>query len=179
MSFDIFLGAAVEAQVNAGANDKDIQAMISDIIGIFKNPIILYPGGWEDTLPPRMYEEITMQRFVQQMKAKGKPIEESTDAEALAYLYSAVLVAPMSHEWANIYVWLGRDLVPEGDRKGMGVPAKLTQGEQKMLDDLKRWIHRRQHAARGKVHFIHPGMKKKKKAKIGCGECPVIVEAEY
>ncbi len=176
MSFDAFLGAVVEEQVKAGASKKEIESMISDIMGIFRNPIILYPSGWMDTLPDRLRNEITMERFLQQMKAKGKPIDEATDAEALAYIYSAVLVAPMDSEWTNIYLWLGRDYgMPDPERM---TPKKLTSDEEKMLSDLKRWIYRRQQAARGKTRFIAPGMKKKK-AKMGCDEYPTIVEAVY
>lgn len=183
MSFSAYLGAVVEAEAASGTSDKHIEQMIEEIVGIFKDPVILYPGGWEDTLPPMIWEMIRIERFIQQMKAKGKKIEESTDAEALAYIYSATLIAPMSHEWTNIYLWLGRDLLPKTDAPGTMAPKALSQGETKMLEDLKRWIQRKKTAGRKSVKpypLEKPAKKKgKKQAVMGCPYEPEIIEAEY
>jgi hypothetical protein len=178
MSFNAFLGEAVAQQAKAGASDQQIQEMIEDIIGVLKDPIILYPGGWEDSLPPSIWNEITMQRFIQELRAKGKKVEEATDAEALAYIYSVSLVGPMSSEWTNIYLWLGRHMGAKGLERM--IPEKLSSDEQRMLTDLKRWIFKKRKASRGKTkaHYAHPLMKKKK-SKMGCDECPSFVEAEY
>lgn len=181
MSFEAYLGAVVETEAASGASQKQIESMIQEIIGIFKDPIILYPGGWEDTLPPTLWEMIRIERFVQQMKAKGKKIEESTDAEALAYIYSASLVAPMGSEWTNIYLWLGKDLLPKNDPPELA-PKALKPHEVKMLEDLKRWIYRKKTAGRKSIKpypFEKPAKKTRRKAAIGCPYEPEIIEAEY
>lgn len=182
VSFEAYLGAVVEAETSSGASQKQLESMIAEIIGIFKDPIILYPGGWEDTLPPTLWEMIRLERFVQQMKAKGKKIEESTDAEALAYIYSASLVAPMGSEWTNIYLWLGKDLLPKTDPPEMA-PKPLKPHEMKMLEDLKRWIYRKKTSGRKSLKpypLDKPAKKKiKKQAVMGCFYEPEIIEAEY
>lgn len=182
MSFESYLGAVVEAEAASGADQKVIEQMIQEIMGIFKDPIILYPGGWEDTLPPTVWEMIRLERFVQQMKAKGKKIEEATDAEALAYLYTTALVGPMGSEWTHIYLWLGRDLLPKGEAAQIA-PKALTSDEARMLSDLKRWIYRKKTAGRKSVKpylFEKPSKKKAKKiAALGCPYEPEIIEAEY
>lgn len=180
MSFESYLGAVAEAEVAAGTSDKHIEEMIQEIVGIFKDPVILYPGGWEDTLPPRVWDKIRMERFIQQMRAKGKKIEESTDAEALAYLYSVTLVGPIGDDWAKIYMWLGRDLLPEGVPREHFVVNELNSDQQRQLDDLKRWIQRKKVSGR-KVKTPYPlelVPKKKGRKKVAIG-CPEIIEAEY
>jgi hypothetical protein len=183
MSFEAYLGAVVEAEAASGTSQKHLELMIQEIVGIFKDPIVLYPGGWEDTLPPRVWEMIRFERFIQQMKAKGKKVEESTDAEALAYIYSAALVAPMGHEWTNIYLWLGKDLLPETDAPGTVAPKALSQNEVKMLADLKRWIQQKKTSRRKSIKpypLDKPAKKKaKKQAVMGCPYEPDIIEAEY
>jgi hypothetical protein len=182
MSFEAYLGAVVEAEAASGTNQKVLEQMIAEIMGIFKDPVILYPGGWEDTLPPMVWEMIRLERFVQQMKAKGKKIEEATDAEALAYLYTAALVAPIGSEWTHIYLWLGRDLLPKGEAEQYA-PKELTQDEARMLADFKRWIYRKKTAGRKSIKaypFEKPAKKKsRKQAVMGDLCCPEIIEAEY
>lgn len=182
MSFESYLGAVAEAETAAGASPKQLNDVIQEIISIFDDPVILYPGGWEDTLPAGVWDMIRMERFVQQMKAKGKKVEESTDAEALAYLYSVSLVGPIGDDWAKIYMWLGRDLLPEGVPRDQFVPKELSTDQQRQLDDLKRWIQRKKVSGR-KVKTPYPLGKRAKKTRrkiaIGCPYTPEIIEDEY
>lgn len=179
MSFESYLGAVAEAEASSGASQKAIEQVIQEIVGIFKDPVVLYPGGWEDSLPPALWERIRLERLIQQMKAKGKKIEEATDAEAMAYLYSVSLVGPIGDDWARIYMWLGRDLLPE---EGFA-PKSLSTDEQRQLDHLKRWIYKQKTAGRKNIkpyRFAKPSKKKTKKQPImGCPYEPEIIEAEY
>lgn len=178
MSFEHFLGAVAEAEAAQGCSQKELERVIDEIVGMFKDPVVLYPGGWEDTLPTRVWEMIHMERMMQQMKAKGKKIEESTHAEALAYLYSASVVAPIGNEWTNIYLWLGRDLLPKGAESF--APKELSREEQDYLTDLKRWIQRRKTSGR-KRHVVYPNklVKKRRKVQVGCPDGPEIIEIAY
>jgi len=61
---------------------KTADAMISDLVGTFTDPIIVYPGGWGDTLPDWLKNAITLERLEMNMRAlKGEELT-GTDAEA-------------------------------------------------------------------------------------------------
>ena len=83
------------------------ERVISDLAGVFTDPIIVFPsGGWEDTIPDWLKQAITMERLVMNMKAlKGEEMT-GTDAEACAYLMPASLAQPLDHDWAEIYLYV-------------------------------------------------------------------------
>lgn len=84
--------------------ERQLEKGISDIVGVFTDPIIVFPGGWGDTLPEWLKGAVTMERLIENMKAlKGEPMT-GTDAEACAYLYTAGLTAPMDSDWTQIYL---------------------------------------------------------------------------
>ena len=61
--------------------DRDTDGWISDLVGSLTDPIIVMPGGWGDTLPSWIREEITIERMIENMKAvKGEELM-GTDAE--------------------------------------------------------------------------------------------------
>jgi hypothetical protein len=72
--------------------------IVSDIVGIFTDPIIVFPGGWGDTLPDWIKGAITMERLEANIRASQGEEETGTDAEACAYLYTAGLTVPMDHD---------------------------------------------------------------------------------
>ncbi len=77
---------------------KTIEKGISDIVGVFTDPIIVFPGGWGDSLPDWLKTTITLERLGMNMKTlKGEEMT-GTDAEACAYLYTASLTQPMDHD---------------------------------------------------------------------------------
>ena len=41
-------------------NDRIVEKGISEIVGVFCDPIIVYPSGWEDTLPDWIKPAITL-----------------------------------------------------------------------------------------------------------------------
>ncbi|MDP2663446.1 MAG: hypothetical protein Q8R28_22250 [Dehalococcoidia bacterium] len=79
----LFLSNAAKTTPSVKRRDD---AWIEDLVGVFVDPIIVYPSGWEDTTPKRLKEAVTMQRLLQNVRlAKG--LEQpgfATDAEALA-----------------------------------------------------------------------------------------------
>ncbi|MDD4984447.1 MAG: hypothetical protein PHQ43_01460, partial [Dehalococcoidales bacterium] len=76
-------------------SNKELEKGISDIAGVFTDPIIVHPGGWGDTLPDWLKEAITLERLTENVRSlRGEPMT-GTDAEACAYLYTAGLVAPL------------------------------------------------------------------------------------
>ena len=80
--------------------------MISDLVGAITDPIIVYPGGWGDTLPDWLKTDITLERMMGDMKVLKGEEPTGTDAEACAYLYTAGLTAPMDHNWSQIYLYV-------------------------------------------------------------------------
>jgi hypothetical protein len=122
---------------------------ISDIVGVFTDPILVYPGGWGDTLPDWLKQAITMERLIENMKAlKGEPMT-GTDAEACAYLYTASLTAPMDRDWSEIYLYVAGKVYEKHRTKESGVTMPgdirvdhLSDYQMQHLNRLKDWIYR-------------------------------------
>jgi hypothetical protein len=86
--------------------EKQIEKGISDIVGALTDPIIVFPGGWGDTLPEWLKNAITLERLALNMKALKGEETTGTDTEACAYLYTASLTAPLDHDWTQIYLYI-------------------------------------------------------------------------
>ncbi len=123
--------------------NKELEKGISDIAGVFTDPIIVHPGGWGDTLPDWLKEAITLERLTENVRSlRGEPMT-GTDAEACAYLYTAGLVAPLDSDWADIYLYISTQVLRRHHRGD--VPADIATDElhsyrMGKLLDLKRWI---------------------------------------
>ncbi len=86
--------------------NTQIEKGISEMVGALTDPILVFPGGWGDTLPDWVKTQITLERLVMNMRAlKGEEMT-GTDAEACAYLYTASLTAPMDDDWTQIYLYV-------------------------------------------------------------------------
>jgi len=119
--------------------------MVSDIVGIFTDPILVFPGGWGDTLPDWIKGAITMDRLETSLRASKGEEETGTDAEACAYLYTAGLTAPMDHGWSRIYLYVATKTYAR--HKGGQVPEdirveSLDDYQMGELKRLKDWIYR-------------------------------------
>jgi hypothetical protein len=119
--------------------EKQLEKDIKRLVKAFTAPIIVYPGGWHDTIPEWMKSEVTLQRLIQLMKGEEGV---ATDVEALVYLYTATFVAPFNESWTNIYMCLTKKCMEGRGRsfpKDLGNPT-LTDHQKELLEDLKRWI---------------------------------------
>ncbi len=119
---------------------------ISDIVGVFSDPIIVFPGGWGDTLPQWLKNAVTLERLEMNMRAlKGEEMT-GTDAEACAYLYTASLTQPLDHDWGQIYLyiatktyrWWGKNEMPND----IAVDS-LRDDQMADLNRLKEWLYRK------------------------------------
>ena len=133
----------------------EMERGISELVGCLTDPIIVFPGGWGDTLPEWLKNAITMERLIMNMRALEGEEMTTTDAEACAYLYTAALSQPMDHDWGQIYLytatrvyqrWRTRDSKAE-------VPADirvetLSDYQLQELRRLKGWIYRSRIRAR-------------------------------
>ena len=54
-----------------------VEKGISEIVGVFSDPILVFPGGWGDTLPEWLRNAITLERLemnLQGLMLKPAPI---------------------------------------------------------------------------------------------------------
>lgn len=72
-------------------------------------PVVLYPGGWEDTIPAWLEAAVSKARVAQLLLEAAADAEEydrmCSLEEVVAYLYTACLSFPLAQEWANVYFW--------------------------------------------------------------------------
>jgi len=125
--------------------EKQLEKGISDLVGALTDPIVVFPGGWGDTLPEWLKQAITLERLEMNMRAlKGEEMT-GTDAEACAYLYAAALTQPMDHDWTKIYLYIagktyrrwGKDEMPAD----IAVDS-LNDDQVRELNRLKVWLYR-------------------------------------
>jgi hypothetical protein len=122
-----------------------VEKGISDIVGVFTDPILVFPGGWGDTLPEWLKENITLERLVMNMKAlKGEEMT-GTDAEACAYLYTVSLTQPMDSDWTQIYLYISTKICSRWKKTEMPEDIRvesLRDDQLRDLNRLKEWIYR-------------------------------------
>jgi hypothetical protein len=123
---------------------KELDKGIRNIVGCLTDPIIVMPGGWGEDIPGWMREAITIERLI----AAKNGIETATDAEATWYLSSASLVAPLDHDWAQIYLYVARKTYETYRMKESGVSfseditvKELTPNQEQDLNHIKQWIY--------------------------------------
>ena len=127
---------------------KHLEKGISDIVGVFTDPILVFPGGWGDTLPDWLKGAITMERLIENMKAlKGEQMT-GTDAEACAYLMTVSLTQPIDSDWTQIYLYVAGKVYEKHRTKESGATMpedirvdQLSDYQMQHLDRLKEWIY--------------------------------------
>ena len=119
---------------------------ISDLVGVFTDPIIVYPSGWEDTMPEWIKQAITIERLIENMKALKGETPTGTDAEALAYMYPASLAFPLGHDWTQIYLYLASITFARHKQAEVPEDIKVDKLDRNQMDDLNRlkaWIYKK------------------------------------
>lgn len=129
-------------------DDKIIEKGISEIVGVFTDPIIVYPGGWGEDLPDWIKSTITLERLVENMKALKGEKPTGTDAEVCAYLFTASLTFPLDHDWTKIYLYIATKTYEKWRTKESGVTMpsdirvdELDEGQMRDLNRLKDWLY--------------------------------------
>lgn len=125
--------------------------MVSDIVGIFTDPILVFPGGWGDTLPDWIKGAITLDRLEMGIKSSKGEEETGTDAEACAYLYTAGLSFPMDHDWSRIYLYVANKTYSRHKGGEMPEDIRVESLDDYQMGELKRlkdWIFRQRVKAR-------------------------------
>ena len=123
---------------------------IGELVGVFSDPIIVMPGGWGEDLPKWLKEAITLERLIANMEAARGGVMTGTDAEACAYLNTASFMAPMGHDWSQIYLYVAGKVYERHRSKDSGVSMpedikvdELNRNQMDDLNHLKAWIYDR------------------------------------
>jgi len=128
-----------------------VDRWISDLVGTFRDPIIVMPGGWGDSLPEWIKTQITLERLVENMKMTKGEQPTGTDAEATAYLFTASLTAPISEQWTRIYMYVAGKTMAKFKKAELPEDIKvdsLSDYDMQELNKLKEWLYRQRTRAR-------------------------------
>ena len=135
--------------------DKTMEKGISDIVGVFTDPILVFPGGWGDTLPDWLKSTITLERLMSNVGDLKTGEMTGTDAEACAYLMTASLTFPFDHDWTKIYLYIAGKTYTRWRTKESGVEMpedirveSLNDEQMRDLNRLKAWIYEKRKTAR-------------------------------
>jgi hypothetical protein len=129
---------------------REVEKGISNIVGALSDPIVVYPGGWADTLPEWLKHAIITERMVMNLKALNGEEITGTDAEACAYLYTACLCFPFDQDWTNIYLYVTSQVYSRHrtQESGTQVPEdiRVDKLDEQQINDLRRlkdWIYKK------------------------------------
>ena len=145
--------------------NKTVEQGISDIVGCLTDPIIVFPGGWGDTIPEWLKTAITMERMIGNMRAlKGEePI--GTDAEVCAYLMTLSLTQPMDSDWTQIYLYVAGQTYKRWEKGEMPadiVVESISEYQMGELSRLKSWLYYQRVKARQEKDRAERGREKEK-----------------
>jgi len=133
---------------------KSVNSMIDDLVGTLTDPIIVYPGGWGDSLPEWIKDAIVLERLTENMKETNGEQPMGTDAEACAYLNTASLTAPMDGDWSQIYLYVAGKTYTRWRKGEMPEDIRVDSLNDQQAADLNRpkeWLYRRRITARQEV----------------------------
>jgi len=159
--------------------NMSVKKGISDIVGVFTDPIIVFPGGWGDTLPEWLKNAITLERLEMNMKALRGEEMTGTDAEACAYLYTAALTAPMDHDWGQIYLYIATQTYRRWGKNEMPgdiAVDQLDDGQMRDLRRLKDWLYNQRTKVRQERERAERRQRKEEEAAKGKAEQPVLFQ---
>ncbi len=131
--------------------EKQVEKGISDMVGALTDPILVFPGGWGDTLPEWLKHAITLQRLVMNMQALKGEEPTGTDAEACAYLMTVSLTQPIDSDWTQIYLYVATQTYRKWGKGEMTADIAVDSLNDYQMSELKRfksWLYQRRVEAR-------------------------------
>lgn len=108
-------------------------------------PLVVGNRSWSDMIPKWLLDEVASQRQMLGLIQLLKPdIETVSDAEVLAYMMPATMIAPMRYEFAQIYLYLATKVCRA---HGKEIPDDIAVEElrpdwERELKDLRGKIYR-------------------------------------
>jgi CO dehydrogenase/acetyl-CoA synthase beta subunit len=130
---------------------KTVEKGISEIVGALTDPILVFPGGWGDSLPDWLKTSITLERLVMNMRVLKGELPTGTDAEACAYLNTASLTQPMDHDWTQIYLYIAGKTYTRWKKTEMPEDIRvesLNDEQMRDLNRLKAWLYQKRTTVR-------------------------------
>ena len=159
--------------------EKQLEKGISDIVGVFTDPILVFPGGWGDTLPDWLKGAITTERLIENVKVlKGEQMT-GTDAEACAYLMTVSLTQPIDGDWTQIYLYVASQTYKrwgKGEMPADIVVDSISDYQMGELNRLKVWLHRQCIKARAEKDRAERREKKEEQETKNKEEQPALFE---
>jgi len=120
--------------------EKESEEFAQLFFHILRAPIVGMPG-WVETLRDQ-WDKVLIQRLAHHQDFVEKMC---TEYEAMLYISTATLVAPPSHNWFDIYLWLFNRCMPEAaNANDLAGPAELEGSEAEDLKRLREWIFKSQ-----------------------------------
>jgi hypothetical protein len=117
------------------------QKRVKDLAAAFTTPLVLFPGGWEDTLPEWLKLRTIAERVA--MVCNGG-WDKATDAEVTSYLYTASLAQPLGSDWTDITLYQAAKQMPQLYEALPNAPKELSDYQTQEIDHLKRDIRNSQ-----------------------------------
>ena len=159
--------------------EKQVEKGISDLVGVFTDPIIVFPGGWGDSLPEWLKNAITLERLEMNMRAlKGEEMA-GTDAEACAYLMTVSLTQPMDSDWTQIYLYVATQTYRRWGKNEMPgdiAVEQLDDGQMRDLRRLKEWLYSQRVKVRQERERAERRQRKEEEAVRSKAEQPVLFQ---
>ena len=159
--------------------EKQIEKGISDIVGALTDPILVFPGGWGDTLPEWLKNAITLERLTMNMKALKGEAMTGTDAEACAYLMTVSLTQPIDSDWTQIYLYVATQTYRKWGKNEMPgdiAVDQLDEGQMRDLNRLKEWLYHQRIKVRQERERAERRQKKEEEAVRSKAEQPVLFQ---
>jgi hypothetical protein len=152
---------------------------ISDLVGCLTDPIIVFPGGWGDTLPEWLKTAVTLERLEMNIRAiRGEEIA-GTDAEACAYLMTVSLAQPIDSDWTQIYLYIATKTCRRWGKSEMPgdiAVDSISDYQLAELNRLKEWLYRKRTQARLERERAERRQKKEVEATRRKAEQPALFE---
>ena len=159
--------------------NKTIEQGVSDIVGCLTDPIIVFPGGWGDTIPEWLKTAITLERMIGEMKVLKGEEPTGTDAEACAYLMTLSLTQPMDNDWTQIYLYVASQTYERWEKGEMPADIaveSISEYQLGELNRLKNWLYYQRVKARQEKDRAERRQKRKEVEAQREAEQPALFE---
>ena len=159
--------------------EKQIEKGISEIVGALTDPIIVFPGGWGDTIPDWLKTAITLERMMGNMKALKGEEPTATDAEACAYLMTVSLTQPIDSDWTQIYLYIAAQTYKRWNKGEMPADIavdSISDYQVGELNRLKAWLYRQRIKARMEKYRAQRKQNREEAKMVKKAEQPALFE---
>ena len=159
--------------------EKQLEKGISDIVGVFTDPILVFPGGWGDTPPDWLKGAITMECLMSNVEALKTGEMTGTDAEACAYLMTVSLTQPIDSDWTQIYLYVASRTYKLWGKSEMPADIavdSISDYQMRELNRLKDWLYCQRGRIRLESERTEEREKKEQEEAKRKAEQPVLFE---